>query len=95
VFEAAIAGSSLLPTEVVRALASASQEVPTGNPTTPSAREIEWLRMLAQGATVAQLANRFDYSERAMFRLLRDLYQRMQVGGRTAALMRAQERGWL
>jgi DNA-binding NarL/FixJ family response regulator len=95
VFEAAIAGSSLLPTEVVRALASASQELPTESPTTPSAREIEWLRMLAQGATVAQLADRFGYSERAMFRLLRDLYQRMQVGSRTAALMRAQERGWL
>jgi DNA-binding CsgD family transcriptional regulator len=30
-----------------------------------------------------------------MFRLLRDLYQRLDVGSRTEALILAQQRGWL
>jgi DNA-binding NarL/FixJ family response regulator len=94
VFEAALAGQSLLPTEVVRALAS-SRDLRDEGSTTPSAHEIEWLRMLAGGMTVAQLGDHFGYSERAMFRLLRNLYQRMQVGSRTEALMRAHEQGWM
>ena len=94
VFEAVVAGTSPLPVGVVRALAS-SREPQEERSATPSAREIEWLRTLAEGATVSQLADRFGYSERAMFRLLRGLYQHMQVGSRTEALMRAQERGWL
>jgi len=94
VFSAAIRGQSLLPAEVVRALASPG---PTADSTqgTPSVREIEWLRELAGGATVAQLASRVGYSERAMFRLLRDLYVRLRVRNRTEALMLARERGWL
>jgi DNA-binding NarL/FixJ family response regulator len=94
VFEAVVAGTSPLPVSVVRALAS-SREPQAESSGAPSVREIEWLRMLAAGATVPQLADRFGYSERAMFRLLRGLYQRMQVGGRTEALMRAHELGWL
>jgi DNA-binding NarL/FixJ family response regulator len=93
VLEAAVAGSSLLPTEVVRALAAhqvAAPEAPA-----ISDREIEWLRELARGTTVAQLAERAGYSERAMFRLLRNLYARMKVQSRTEALMYAQQRGWL
>jgi DNA-binding NarL/FixJ family response regulator len=94
VFEAAIAGKSLLPVEVVRVLAfprNAGEEQSEA----PSAREIEWLRMLARGVTVAQLASHAGYSERAMFRMLRDLYRRMQVGSRTEALMQARDNGWL
>jgi DNA-binding CsgD family transcriptional regulator len=45
--------------------------------------------------TVRQLADRAGYSERMMFRLLRDLYDRLRVKGRTEALMLARERGWL
>lgn len=94
VFDAAVEGNSLLPAEVVRALASprADFDEETG---TPSARELEWLKGLAGGLTVAQLADRFGYSERAMFRLLRDLYARMRVQNRTEALMHAQKQGWL
>jgi DNA-binding NarL/FixJ family response regulator len=96
VFGAALRGESLLPAEVVRTLASPRPTAETGTGTgTPSVREIEWLRELASGGTVAQLAARAGYSERAMFRLLRDLYARLQVRNRTEAMMLARERGWL
>jgi DNA-binding NarL/FixJ family response regulator len=70
-FEAAVNGNSLLPIEVLQALASAPGDATiatTGD--TPTAREIEWLRELAHGVSVAQLADRAGYSERMMFRLL-------------------------
>jgi DNA-binding CsgD family transcriptional regulator len=44
---------------------------------------------------VVRLADRAGYSERAMFRLLRQLYLRIGARNRTEALMRAHERGWL
>jgi DNA-binding NarL/FixJ family response regulator len=94
VFSAAIRGQSLLPAEVVRALASPGRTAERGQGA-PSVREIEWLRELASGVTVARLAGRAGYSERAMFRLLRELYARLRVRNRTEALMLARERGWL
>jgi DNA-binding NarL/FixJ family response regulator len=94
VVDAVVAGQTLLPVEVVQALAD-HRNLPAEQGAAPSAREVEWLRALATGVTVANMAARFGYSERAMFRLLRDLYERMQVGSRTEALMKAQEQGWL
>jgi DNA-binding NarL/FixJ family response regulator len=94
VFEAALRGTSLLPIEVVRMLASPG-EAPPPVQDMPDPREIEWLQELARGATVAQLADRAGYSERAMFRLLRSLYAKLHVGSRTEALMHAREQGWL
>jgi DNA-binding NarL/FixJ family response regulator len=93
-FRAAVAGESILPLEVVRALAG-GEELPIAEPESPAAREIEWLRQLGTGTTVAQLAQRAGYSERAMFRLLRDLYRRMGVSSRVEALIHAHQRGWL
>lgn len=60
-----------------------------------SAAGAEWLRQLAAGATVAQLADRHRYSERAMFRMLKTLYREMGVKGRLEAIMRAREMGLL
>lgn len=94
VFEAAMRGISLLPVEVVRALASPGERSPQAQDA-PTAHEIEWLQQLAGGVTVAQLADRAGYSERAMFRLLRSLYAKLDVKSRTEALMLAHERGWL
>jgi DNA-binding NarL/FixJ family response regulator len=54
-----------------------------------------WLRELAAGTTVAQLAAQSGYSERAMFRLLRALYRQMGAGSRVEAIIRAREWGWL
>jgi DNA-binding NarL/FixJ family response regulator len=95
--ESAVAGRSVLPIEVVRALASC-QGLPEAdeNDLSPlSPQEKDWLRHLADGATVAQLANGAGYSERAMYRLLRGLYSRIGARNRTEALMYAKERGWL
>jgi DNA-binding NarL/FixJ family response regulator len=94
IFEAAASGRSLIPIEVVRILASSEDPAPESQEL-PSPREIEWLQHLASGVTVAQLADRAGYSERAMFRLLRSLYGRLNVRTRTEALMFARERGWL
>jgi DNA-binding NarL/FixJ family response regulator len=92
--EAVVAGRSVLPVEVVRALAS-PRAAAAENHDLPSPREIDWLRQLASGTTVAQVADSAGFSERAMFRLLRELYSRMGTRNRTEALMLAKERGWL
>jgi DNA-binding NarL/FixJ family response regulator len=95
VFEAAVQGTSLLPIEVVRILASPSEPPAEAPPDMPTTREIEWLQQLASGITVTQLAGQAGYSERAMYRLLRTLYEKLKVRSRTEALMRARERGWV
>jgi DNA-binding NarL/FixJ family response regulator len=93
-FEAAVDGRSLLPVEVVRAIAAG---VPNGElgSTSPSEEEINWLRRLARGLSVADLAEHAGYSERTMFRLLRALYAKVQAPNRTVALIRARDEGWL
>lgn len=93
VVRAAVNGRSLLPLEVLRSIVA-------GGVSEESARllsddEIDWLRQLAQGTTVARLADRVGYSERMMFRLLSGLYSRLGVDNRTKALMRARDEGWL
>jgi DNA-binding NarL/FixJ family response regulator len=100
VLQAAVDGASLLPVEVVQALAARQPPQDEGESEDEgaggtSADEIRWLRELAAGVTVARLAEQAGYSERAMFRLLRDLYARMHVRNRTEALMSARERGWV
>lgn len=94
VFLAAVEGSTLLPTDVVRALAGRSSEN-TKATDHPSTREIGWLRDLANGVSVGRIAEGAGYSERMMFRLLRDLYGRLGAHSRTEALMLARERGWI
>jgi DNA-binding NarL/FixJ family response regulator len=86
-------GESVVPVEVLRELAT-----PTANsspPSEPSPAERDWLRGLARGVTVGRLAAEAGYSERMMFRLLRDLYTRMGARNRTDALITAQHHGWL
>jgi DNA-binding NarL/FixJ family response regulator len=96
VVEAAARGDSLVPTSVLRAL---TERQPTGEPATaaarPSTAEREWLSLLARGDTVATVAARAGYSERMMFRLLRDLYTKIGAANRTEAMMRARDEGWV
>jgi DNA-binding NarL/FixJ family response regulator len=91
-YEAIITGRSPLPTAVLRALV---RRPPENEADRPSPREREWLRDLAGGMTVNQLAAKAGYSERMMFRLLRDLYSRFGASTKVEALMLARENGWL
>ena len=95
IFEKVLDGLSVLPIDVVRALARTTEEGTDDERSGLADHEISWLRELAGGLTVSQLAERSGYSERAMFRLLRQVYVRMQVRNRTEALLRARQQGWL
>jgi len=92
-FHAAVNGQSLISLDVLRALTVAEPSAPAGDH--PSPQEREWLRGLSRGVTVGRLAADAGYSERMMFRLLRDLYTRIGAHGRTDALIKAQSEGWL
>jgi DNA-binding NarL/FixJ family response regulator len=93
VLSAAASGRSLLPAEVVRALTSPTRSPQAGH--VPTETEIAWIRMLAQGFTVARLAAHAGYSERMMFRLLRAIYERWGVANRTEAIVHARGIGWI
>jgi DNA-binding NarL/FixJ family response regulator len=54
-----------------------------------SVQETEWIRALASGATVAELAERVGYSEREQYRLLKRLYAHLGVDKRSEALVMA------
>lgn len=88
------AGKSLLPHEVVQALAHPPEATEAPEPVL-SATDVQWLRDLANGVSVGRLADRAGYSERMMFRRLRDLYGRVGAGSRAEALFVAKERGWI
>lgn len=84
-------GQSVMPAEVASALAGG----PPADDWLPSPAQLSWLRQLAAGVTVEQLATETRYSERAMYRLLKTLYQQMGADTRLEAIMSAQRRGWL
>lgn len=90
--EATIDGQAVMPAAVADALVSGVHAFVENQPST---EQLSWLRDLSNGVTVAQLADRAGYSERAMFRLLNALYRQIGVHNRLQAIMRAQESGWL
>jgi DNA-binding NarL/FixJ family response regulator len=53
------------------------------------AQEMQWLRALARGTTVTELADQVGYSERELYRLLKRLYAHLGVEKRSEALVRA------
>lgn len=92
--EAAIGGRVEAAHQLVAAMASRIPSSPdpqawiTGD-------EAEWLRALADGATVAALAERIGYSERETFRMLGELYAKVGVRNRTEAIIWATRHGVL
>ncbi len=90
--ESTLDGQSVMPAGLI-----AQVSLNTGTPETGGISDdgVRWLRDLAAGATVAQLAARAGYSERAMFRLLNAAYKQMGVKTRIEAIMRARELGLL
>ena len=91
--EAAADGMANVPVEVLHGL-RAGYAI-SGPPPGLSTRELTWLRELATRTTVSALAARAGYSERAMYRLLKQTYGRLGTDNRTDALLRAQAQGWL
>ncbi len=91
VVAAALAGLSLMPASIARALAAG---YPRAEPLRHiSAEELAWLRSLAAGKTVSDLATEVGYSRRTLHRLLRDTYIRLGVSGRSAAISTIARRG--
>jgi DNA-binding NarL/FixJ family response regulator len=90
--DAALDGYAVMPAAVAAALTS-RVAVPLHCPL--STEHLSWLRRLAAGVTVAQLAGQAGYSEREMFRLLSALYRELGVRTRIQAIVRAQQQGWL
>lgn len=83
--EAAMKGRAVLPIPIAQELA---REANRWRPPL-SGEEIEWLRKLAQGTTVSQLAEESFHSERDMYRVLRRLYARIGVASRAEAIVAA------
>jgi DNA-binding NarL/FixJ family response regulator len=92
--EATIDGQAVMPAVVAAALAAGTHTT-AAPPQGLSPEQLSWLRHLAAGEKVAQLARQAGYSERAMYRLLHSLYKEMGVPNRLQAIIRAQEQGWL
>jgi DNA-binding NarL/FixJ family response regulator len=94
--DAVLAGEVVLSRSVVQALLSSSRSAEsTASPRILDDAEVLWLRQLASGVTVARLAASAGYSERAMYRLLNRIYDRLGVTNRTEALIKANAYGWL
>ncbi|WP_444947436.1 DNA-binding response regulator [Micromonospora ureilytica] len=91
--EATIDGQAVLPFGVAAMLAGGAVDEETRQAITEA--EVTWLRHLAAGMTVAELARLAGYSERAMFRLLQGVYRQLGARSRIEAIVRAQEQGWL
>jgi DNA-binding NarL/FixJ family response regulator len=92
--EAALEGMAVLSADVAAAMAA--HVPPTTNPEAwVDEREAEWLRQLAAGVTVPAIAAASGYSEREMFRVLQRLYRRLDVKGRTEAIVWASKQGLL
>lgn len=81
-----------------------AQEAPAAPDTTPPAaghppdltpREIEVLRLVAQGLTDAQVAEELVISPRTVSAHLTSIYRKLDVNSRTAATRLALEDGWL
>jgi len=88
--DATLEGQAVMPAPVAAVLASDLLD----STHRVTADQLSWLRHLAGGATVAEVAEQAGYSERAMFRLLQKLYRNMGVDSRLEAIMRAKEAGW-
>jgi DNA-binding NarL/FixJ family response regulator len=88
VVAAALERRTVLPTEVARSLARGGEDDESIDD-----HQADWLRALARGATVEELAESVGYSERAMYRQLRQLYERLDARDRTDALLQALRRG--
>ncbi len=91
---AAVQGMVMVPaaaaTALVRRAVDFHQDRPFLDPT-----EVAWIIELSRGSTVVTLAERYGYSERAMFRRLGEVYGRLGATNRAEALVAAERFGLL
>jgi DNA-binding NarL/FixJ family response regulator len=59
------------------------------------ASDLDWLRLLADGRTVAEIATTMGYSHRAVHRQLKQMYDRLGVDGKISAIVKAARAGLL
>jgi DNA-binding CsgD family transcriptional regulator len=57
--------------------------------------ERAWFRRLILGDRIVDIAADFGYSERALYRAMRDLWSRLGVQNRTQAVALATKQGWV
>lgn len=88
---AALAGRVSLPRELAVAMSDRVPEQAVDEWVTPE--QAAWLVALADGVTVADLADRIGWSERETFRMLGDLYRHLGVANRTEAIIWAARHG--
>jgi DNA-binding CsgD family transcriptional regulator len=70
-----------------------TQEANEADATGLSARELEVLKLVAEGLTDSQVAQRLYLSPRTVGHHLRSVYRKLGVSSRTAALREASGRG--
>jgi len=87
VLAAAAQGHILLTSASAHALAAGTLTDP--HPDQFSDRELDWLRQLATGVSVTTLARRSGLSDRSVYRRLANLYTRLGVANRSAAIATA------
>lgn len=94
VIESALDGQISVPRHLLTAMAS---RIPTAPDVSAwiSDDQSRWLRALAAGVTVADLAGKIGYSERETFRMLGELYQQIGVKNRTESIIWATRHGLL
>jgi DNA-binding NarL/FixJ family response regulator len=92
VVSAALTGTTLLPCPIARQLA---ERCGIEEPLPISENEAGWLRAMADGATIATLAQAARYSERQMHRMVANLYKRIGAANRQQALVFAARYGIL
>jgi DNA-binding NarL/FixJ family response regulator len=91
---AAAGGETVLQGSVGRTLLARAQG-PGGRHEVLSERELEVLRLAAQGARTKQIAAQMMVSPRTVEGHLTSIFNKLGVGGRTEALMYAAARGWI
>jgi len=89
---AALAGTTFLPCPIARQLA---ERCGAEEPLPISDSEARWLRAMAEGTTIASMAQAARYSERQMHRLIANLYKRIGAANRQQALVFAARYGIL
>jgi DNA-binding NarL/FixJ family response regulator len=89
---AALEGTTLLPCLIARQLADRQG---AEGPLPISENEASWLRAMADGVTIASMAQAARYSERQMHRLIANLYKQIGAANRQQALVFAARYGIL